>query len=109
MKKKPKHKSRNGNPMLNKIHQQEKAVFDKKLDIALQMGFDAACLAARDVFQLGEGRFLKFAQSYKLWINSIAGLISDDSGDLEYSTTKIDEALKKISGDNFVPWDVRYP
>lgn len=108
MKKKVVHKAKNGNQMLNKIHQKEKEVFDKKLDIALQMGFDAACLAAHDVLQLGEGRFLKFANSYQENLNRISSLFAEDTPDCEYSTEKLDAALKAVSGKNHTPFKERY-
>ena len=107
-KKKVHHRAKTGNPMLNKIHQKEKRVFDQKLEIALQMGFDAACLASRDVFQLGEGRFIKFANAYKTWLNRISALLAEDSPDLEYSAETLDTALKQIAASNFVPFDERY-
>lgn len=98
-----------GNPMLNKIHAKEKRVFDQKLDIALQMGFDAAILAAHDVFQLGEGRFLKFSNAYKTRMNEISTLFAQDSADLEYSVERLDSALKAITGEkNHTPFEKRY-
>lgn len=107
-KKKIHHKSKTGNPMLNRIYAKATMEYDKKLDISLQMGFDAACLAARDVFQLGEGRFLKFANAYKTWLTRISGLMAEDSPDLEYSAETLDTALKQIAGANFVPFEERY-
>lgn len=98
-----------GNAMLNKIHGQEKAVFDRKLDIALQMCFDAAVLACHEVFQLGPGRFLKFAEEYKKSLNAISTLFAQDSADLSYSVERLDGALKAICGEkNHTPFNERY-
>ena len=77
------HKAKKGNPMLNKIHAAERSVYSQKLDIALQMGFDAACLAAHDVLQLGEGRFLKFADAYRERLNAIASRSALYKSDLQ--------------------------
>ena len=109
MKKKVMHKAKKGNPMLNKIHEAERSVYSQKLDIALQMGFDAACLAAHDVLQLGEGRFLKFADAYRERLNAIASLFATDTPDCEYSVEKLDEAMKRVSGEkNHTTFKQRY-
>ena len=98
-----------GNPMLNKIHGQEKAIFDRKLDIAMQMCFDASVLACREVFQLGPGRFLKYADEFKKNLNAISTLFAQDSADLEYSVERLDGALKQICGEkNHTPFNKRY-
>ncbi len=98
-----------GNAMLNKIHGQEKAVFDRKLDIAMQMCFDASVLACREVFQLGPGRFIRYANEFRKNLNSISTLFAQDSDDLEYSIERLDGALKEICGEkNHTPFNERY-
>lgn len=100
---------RSGNAMLNKIHGMERAVYDKKLEIAMQMCFDASVLACREVFQLGPGRFLKYAEEFSKNLNAISTLFAQDSADLEYSVARLDGALKEICGEeNHTPFDKRY-
>lgn len=88
------------------------AGYQKQLDFALQMGLDAAMMAAHEVLQLGKGRAKEFEQEYKKSINAIANLIvmdSKDDDELVYSKEKHDQTIKAIVGEeNFEPFDVRY-
>ena len=108
MGKKVNHKSKHGNPMLNKIHAKAKREFDSKLDIAMQMCFDASCLACHEVFNLGPGRFMKYAEEFKKNLNAISTLFAEDSPDMVYSVERLDSALKQIAGDNHTPFNERY-
>ena len=108
-KKKIPHKAKNGNPMLNKIHATEKQIFDRKLDIAMQMCFDASVLACHEVFDLGPGRFLKYSQAFRENLNAISTLFAQDSSDLDYSVERLDGAMKAITGEkNHTPFNERY-
>ena len=69
---------------------------------------DAALIAANDVLQLGPGRAKEFADAYSQALTEIANMAVDDTKDLEYSKAKLDERLKQICGENFVPWEGRY-
>ncbi len=78
----------------------------------MQICQDAASLAAHEVFQMGEGRAMKFADKFKDYCADINSLVFDDlkdDHDFVYAKAMIDESLKKIFGDeNFCPWDERY-
>ena len=88
------------------------AGYQKQLDFTLQMGLDAAMMAANKVLHLGKGRAKEFEQEYKKAINDIANLIvmdSKDDDELVYSKEKHDQTIKAIVGEeNFEPFDVRY-
>jgi len=73
-----------------------------------QMCLDAALIAANDVLQLGPGRAKEFADAFSKTLTEIANMAVDDTKDLEYSKAKLDERLKQICGENFVPWEGRY-
>jgi hypothetical protein len=73
-----------------------------------QMCLDAALIAANDVLQLGPGRAKEFADAYSQALTEIANMAVDDTRDLEYSKAKLDERLKQICGEHFVPWEGRY-
>ena len=89
-----------------------KAEYDAKLDIALQMGLDAATIAANEVLGMGKGRAKDFLTRYIETYNLFARMITEDSKDdpsIDYSTSKIDQRIKSIVGDEvFRPWEERY-
>ena len=108
MKKIP-HKAKHGNPMLNKINEKNREYYNAKLDIAIQMAFDASVLACNEVFQMGPGRFPKYAEEFKKSLNAISKLFAEDSNDMEYSKERLDNALLLITGpENHTPFDARY-
>ena len=84
----------------------------KRLNMAMQIVQDAACFAANDVFQMGQGRAPDFCFALRSYTNEMAHLIRDDQDDdkdFEYSRAKIDERMKRIVGKkNFAPWEERY-
>lgn len=79
---------------------------------AIQMCFDVACFAARDVFGLGPGRFQAFFDAYRKRYDEVAKLIHEDAKadvGIEYARETIDKGLKDIVGEqNFCPWEERY-
>lgn len=78
----------------------------------LQIGRDAAVLAAHKVFGLGPGRAQAFADAYSAAMDELATLFVDDGASdetLEYAKAKRDEAIRAIVGDElFVPFDRAY-
>lgn len=81
-------------------------------EIRSQIDFDAACIAANEVFHMGPGRAKAFAKAMMEAAHEIGNMFIEDSkGDvtLEYSKTKLDERLLKIVGkENFEPYEIRY-
>ena len=86
-------------------------LFQKKIDMAMQLVQDAAFLAAADVFQMGPGRCDAFGVAIREYVNEIAHMMHmDQQGDREYIYTreKVDQRLHQICRDKFEPWEVRY-
>lgn len=80
----------------------------------IMLSFDAAIIAAHEVFHMGPGRAAAFANAYNEAMEQLAGLYVDDAeqhGDkrIEYAKGKRDELILRIVGpENFVPFDVAY-
>lgn len=80
----------------------------------IMLSFDAAIIAAHEVFHMGPGRAGAFANAYNEAMEQLAGLYVDDAeqhGDkrIEYAKGKRDELILRIVGpENFVPFDVAY-
>lgn len=89
-----------------------KAEYNAQLNIALQMGLDAATIAANEVLGMGKGRAKDFLTKYIETYNLFARMITEDSKDdpnIDWSTAKIDQRIKSIVGDEvFRPWEERY-
>ena len=100
------------NAMIAKIEAKYTALFHRRMDMILQMGQDAAMMAAHDVLSLGPGRAVQFCVAYREAMNEMARLVVDDQQDDKefwYAKAKIDERIKAIVGeDHFAPWDERY-
>lgn len=100
------------NSMLAKIEAKYNALFHRKMDTIMQMGQDAAMIAAHDVLKLGPGRAKDFCVAYIEAMNSMARMVVDDQKDdkeFVYSKAKIDEKILSIVGpENFQPWEERY-
>lgn len=103
------------NTMLDKLKAQYeikyRILFDKKMDMVMQLTYDSAFLAAADVFHMGPGRCEAFGTALKGYLTEIAAMMNDDQkGDMDYvyAREKVDQRLKQICGENFDPWEVRY-
>lgn len=84
---------------------------DKEIDILRQMCIDSAFMAANDVFQMGPGRCEQFGQAMTEYLMEMSSMMLEDAKsdkDLAYTQEKVDQRLKKICGDKFVPWEERY-
>ena len=82
--------------------------------VRIMLSFDAAIIAAHEVFHMGPGRAAAFANAYNEAMEQLAGLYVDDAeqhGDkrIEYAKGKRDELILSIVGpENFVPFDSAY-
>ena len=94
------------------LKEQQQIQSSRYAEIRGQIDFDAACIAANEVFHMGPSRAQAFAKAMMETAHEIGEMFIEDArGDatLEYSKTKLDEKLLKIVGkDNFVPYDLRY-
>lgn len=84
----------------------DRARLDKQLQIHVQIGLDAACIAANDVFRMGPSRVEDFCRAYTQSYMEICSKIVDD--DADYAFTVLDRRLKQICGDKFMPYRERY-
>lgn len=76
-----------------------------------QMCLDAAMIAANEVFNMGPTRATEFVKAFNEAISSIAEMTLEDGKtdkQLWFTKQKLDDRLKKICGENFVPWQDRY-
>lgn len=101
--------------ILRKINAQNEAkyahLFQRRIDMTMQIVQDAAFLAAADVFQMGAGRCEAFGVAIREYVNEIAcTMLADQKSDPKYVYTreKVDRRLKQICGDKFEPWEARY-
>lgn len=82
-----------------------------KMDTLQQKCVDAAFLAAADVFEIGPGRCEKFGTAMMDYLHEMARLMVEDARDdpgMEYTKETVDRRLRKICGEKFEPWEVRY-
>ena len=87
------------------------ALYQTKMRMTLQLAQDAAMIAANEVLHMGPGRAPEFAAEMRDVVNEIAGVMLKDQKDDEkfvYTREVVDRKLKKICGENFQPWEVRY-
>lgn len=87
------------------------ALYQAKMRMTLQIAQDAAMIAANEVLQMGPKRAPDFAAVMRDTVNEIAGVMLKDQKDDEkfaYTRVVVDRRLKKICGENFQPWEVRY-
>lgn len=100
------------NAMLSRIEAKYNAMFHTKMDMLMQMGQDAAMMAAHDVLGMGPGRASDFCAAYIEAMNGMARMVVEDQKDdkeFVYAKAKIDEKIRSIVGEkNFVPWEERY-
>ena len=80
----------------------------------IMMGFDAAIIAAGEMFNLNPDNAAEFCETYNNAIEELAEMyISDCDGNgdrqIWYAKGKRDEAIRRIVGEkNFVPFDEAY-
>lgn len=87
------------------------ALYHAKIGMTLQIAQDAAMIAANEVLHMRPGRAPDFAAVMRDTVNEIAGVMLADQKDDEkfaYMRGVVDRRLKKICGENFVPWEERY-
>ena len=96
---------------LARLQQQKAADLSFHRKFTMQWCADAAILAANEVFQRKGKKLVEFHNAFVRYAHEIAEMTLDDAkGDksLEYTKFKIDERLKDLLGDDFIPWDDRY-
>lgn len=98
--------------MKNAYAKKLQAVMDTRLArqqmIDMQMAKDAALIAAAEVFHMGPGRTPAYSAAFDQALHDIAAMTVEDTKDMEYTKTKLDQRLRQICGEHFVPWEERY-
>ena len=87
------------------------ALYQAKIRMTIQIAQDAAMIAANEVLQMGPGRAPDFAAVMRDTVNEIADvMLADQKDDEKFAYTRgvVDRRLKRICGENFVPWEERY-
>ena len=86
--------------------------FHAKVGMLMQMGQDAAIIAANKTFKMGKERAEPFCVVYREVINEMARMVVEDAKDdkeFVYAKAKIDDKIRSIVGDEkFSPWEERY-
>ena len=98
--------------MKNAYAKKLQAVMDTRLArqqmIDMQMAKDAALIAAAEVFHMGPGRVPAYSAAFDAALHDIAKMTVEDTKDMEYTKVKLDQRLRQICGEHFVPWEERY-
>ena len=98
--------------MKNAYAKKLQAVMDTRLArqqmIDMQMAKDAALIAAAEVFHMGPGRVPAYSAAFDQALHDIAAMTVEDTKDMEYTKTKLDQRLRQICGEHFIPWEERY-
>ena len=96
---------------IKRLQQKKAADITFHRTFTMQWCADAAILAANEVFQRRGKKLVEFHNAFIRWSHEIAEMtLADAKGDktLEYTKVKLDETLKELLGEDFVPWDERY-
>ena len=78
---------------------------------AIQQAKDMMLIAVGDAFGFGPDRAKRLSDAFDKAFTDYATLTLDDAKadkDIWYTKAKIDERLKEICGEHFVPWEERY-
>lgn len=73
-----------------------------------QLITDVSVIALNSAFGFGAERLKKFCDEMGRVYEEYADLWNADTHDTEYSRAKLDEKLRQICGEYFVPWEERY-
>lgn len=95
-----------GNAHLNKMDARHWDELNRELEIHVQIGLDAACIAANDVFRMGPSRVEDFCRAYTQSYMEICKLITESG--LDYAAEVLDRRLRTICGELFTEGRVRY-
>lgn len=97
---------------LQKIEAQHKRNMNLQRAFTIQQCEDMALITLGQDFGFGPKRAMDFLHKFRQTLKAYAELCVDDAtGDDELIYTKavIDRELQKVMGEDFVPWDVRFP
>lgn len=96
------------NSYLAKIQQAKKETFLTTQRFTRQLCMDLADIVLNHEFGFGADRLAAFNIALGKMYSECAGIINEDTKDIEYSKAHIDAALEQIFGDRFEGWEARY-
>ena len=99
------------NAYLLKLQAQKAAEMRHQRQFAIQWCADAAILAANEVFQRKGQKLVEFYNTFVKYAHEIAEMAIADAKDdrtLGYTKGKLDDRLKELLGDDFLPYEERY-
>lgn len=73
-----------------------------------QLMTDLAIIVLGEDYDFPPGKLADFVRRLSELHDEYADIWNTDSKDTEYSRAKLDDALRRVCGDLFVPWDMRY-
>lgn len=93
------------------VNAKAQELYNDRVQRLQQIFVDGAFIAANKVLHMGPSRCEQFGTEMIASINELAALVVNDAKDdenFEYAKAAIDRELKRICGDHFEPWEVRY-
>lgn len=93
---------------LQKIQAERERSNRETMRFTRQTMMDCSMIALNREFGFGEDRLVRFAKAVHDVYVDFAEIWNSDDPDTEYARAKLDECLKRICGEHFDPWEVRY-
>jgi len=100
------------NAFLARVEAQQRINLDLQRRFTIQQSEDMALIALNRAFGFGQKRLVQFLNAYReVFLEWALGTMEDGKTDknLEYTKGKLDRELQRILGDDFKPWEERYP
>jgi len=96
------------NALLDRIGRIQKETFLTAQHFTRQLCLDQASIVLNREFGFGAERLQRFNAAMVELYGEYASVWNSDTKDVEYSKAKMDDALRQIYGDAFIPWKERY-
>lgn len=99
------------NAFLARQEARTRALCNEQRLFTIQQCADMLLIAANRAFGFGPVRLRRLLNEYQTVFNEYACMALDDGADdpdIIYTRAKVDEALRRICGEWFVPWEARY-
>ena len=102
---------RNVNPLLAQIEARHESDLQLQIAVTRQQCKDMMLVAAADAFGFGEARLVRLLEAFDAANLEHAKITLQDAKDdkeLAVAKSKLDQRLRQILGDHFVPFEKRY-
>lgn len=97
---------------MNKMIERLRAEYAKGFTVSgrfyRQLMCDLSVLVLAQDFGWKPDRLYKFCEALSRLHDEYADIWNSDSNDIEYSKARLDDALKAVCGERFLPWEERY-